>query len=79
MRPRPKSGKAWIAPDGGWMLSLSLSHPTMRILSTMWISFIFGAAAGAVVVSSFHRIGLWGILLPLTLLIVAEVKAKLLG
>jgi len=52
---------------------------TMRILSTMWISFIFGAAAGAVVVSSFHRIGLWGILLPLTLLIVAEVKAKLLG
>jgi uncharacterized membrane protein YoaK (UPF0700 family) len=38
---------------------------TMRILATMWISFIFGATAGSVIVSSFHGIGLWGLVLPL--------------
>ena len=50
---------------------------TMRILATMWISFIFGAAAGSVIVSSFQRIGLWGIVLPLVLLIVAEIRKQL--
>jgi hypothetical protein len=50
---------------------------TMRILKTTWISFIFGAVAGAVVVSSFHSIGLWGIMLPLVLLIVAEIRKQL--
>ena len=47
---------------------------TIQVLAPMWISFIFGAVAGAVIVSSFHSIGLWGIVLPLILLIVAEMK-----
>jgi uncharacterized membrane protein YoaK (UPF0700 family) len=46
----------------------------MQVLAPMWISFIFGALAGAVIVSLFHSIGLWGIVLPLILLIVAEMK-----
>ena len=52
---------------------------TMRILATMWISFIFGAAAGSVIVSSFQSIGLLGIVLPLMLLIVSEMKKKILS
>ena len=52
---------------------------TMRILATMWISFIFGAAAGSVIVSSFQSIGLWGIVLPLVLLIVTEIRKQLPG
>jgi uncharacterized membrane protein YoaK (UPF0700 family) len=47
---------------------------SMRVLAPMWVSFIFGALAGAVIVSSFHSIGLWGIVLPLILLIAAEMK-----
>jgi uncharacterized membrane protein YoaK (UPF0700 family) len=47
---------------------------SMQVLAPMWISFIFGALAGAVIVSLFHSIGLWGIVLPLILLIVAEMK-----
>jgi uncharacterized membrane protein YoaK (UPF0700 family) len=54
--------------------SVSLS---MRILATMWISFIFGAGAGAVIISSFQSVGLLGIVLALVLLIVAETKNKL--
>ena len=50
---------------------------TMKILATMWISFIFGAGAGSVIVSSFQSIGLWGIVLPLVVLIVAEIKKQL--
>lgn len=50
---------------------------TIQVLAAMWISFLFGAVAGAVIVSSFHSIGLWGIVLPLVLLIVAEMKKKL--
>ena len=42
----------------------------------MWITFIFGAVTGAVFVSSFHRIGLWGIVLPLILLILIEMNRK---
>ena len=50
---------------------------TMKILATMWISFIFWAGAGSVIVSSFQSIGLWGIVLPLVVLIVAEIKKQL--
>ena len=52
---------------------------TMTILATMWISFIFGAASGSVIVSSFHSIGLWGIVLPVVLLIVTEIRKQLPG
>jgi uncharacterized membrane protein YoaK (UPF0700 family) len=50
---------------------------TMRILATMWISFVFGAGAGSVIVSSFQSIGLWGIVLPLVVLIVTEIRKQL--
>jgi hypothetical protein len=43
----------------------------------MWISFILGALTGAVIVSSFHWIGLLGIVLLLILLILVEMKRKL--
>ena len=49
---------------------------TVRVLAPMWTSFIFGALVGAVIVSSFHSIGLWGIVLTLMLLIAAEIKKK---
>jgi uncharacterized membrane protein YoaK (UPF0700 family) len=42
----------------------------------MWISFIFGAVAGALIVSTFHGVGLLGILLPLILLIFIEMNKK---
>jgi uncharacterized membrane protein YoaK (UPF0700 family) len=51
--------------------------PTIRVLAPMWISFILGAFAGAVIVSSFNSIGLLGIGLVLILLISAELKTKL--
>ena len=50
---------------------------TIQVLAPMWISFIFGAVTGAVIVSSFHSIGLFGIILPLILLMCAEMKTKL--
>jgi uncharacterized membrane protein YoaK (UPF0700 family) len=50
---------------------------TIQVLAPMWISFIFGALTGAVIVSSFHSIGLLGILVPLALLICVEMGAKL--
>jgi uncharacterized membrane protein YoaK (UPF0700 family) len=49
---------------------------TIEVLAPMWISFIFGAVTGAVIVSSFHSIGLLGIVLPLILLILVEIKKK---
>jgi uncharacterized membrane protein YoaK (UPF0700 family) len=49
---------------------------TIQVLAPMWISFIFGAVTGAVIVSSFHSIGLLGIVLPLILFICAEMKTK---
>ena len=49
----------------------------IQVLASMWISFIFGAVTGAVIVSSFHSIGLLGIVLVLILLIFAETKKKL--
>ena len=50
---------------------------TIQVLAPMWISFIFGALAGAVIVSSFHGVGLLGIVLSLVLLICAEMKTQL--
>jgi uncharacterized membrane protein YoaK (UPF0700 family) len=49
----------------------------IQVLAPMWISFIFGAVTGAVIVSSFHSIGLFGIVLPLVLLIGAEMRTQL--
>jgi uncharacterized membrane protein YoaK (UPF0700 family) len=43
-------------------------------LAPMWISFLFGALAGALMVASFHSIGLLGIVLLLIVLIYAEIK-----
>src|ERR1700719_306777 len=50
---------------------------TIQVLAPMWISFILGAVTGAVIVSSFHSIGLLGIVFPLILLILVEMKKKL--
>jgi uncharacterized membrane protein YoaK (UPF0700 family) len=49
----------------------------IQVLAPMWISFIFGAFRGAVIVSSFHWIGLLGIVVPLILLVCAEIRTKL--
>jgi uncharacterized membrane protein YoaK (UPF0700 family) len=49
---------------------------TIQVLAPVWISFIFGALIGAVIVSSFHSIGLLGIVVPLVLLIGAEMMTK---
>ena len=47
---------------------------TFQVLASMWMSFIFGAVTGAVLVSSFHSIGLLGIVLPLILFILIEMN-----
>jgi uncharacterized membrane protein YoaK (UPF0700 family) len=47
---------------------------TLRVPASMWMSFTFGAVTGAVLVSSFHSIGLLGIILPLILLILIEIN-----
>jgi uncharacterized membrane protein YoaK (UPF0700 family) len=49
---------------------------TIQVLAPMWISFIFGALTGAVIVSSFQSVGLLGIVVPLVLLIGAEMRTK---
>jgi uncharacterized membrane protein YoaK (UPF0700 family) len=49
---------------------------TIQVLAPMWMSFIFGAVTGAVMVSSFHSIGLLGIVLALILLILVEMNKK---
>jgi uncharacterized membrane protein YoaK (UPF0700 family) len=46
----------------------------IQVLAPMWISFILGALAGALMVTSFHSIGLLGIVLLLIVLICAEMK-----
>jgi len=48
--------------------------PAIRVLAPMWISFLFGALAGALMVASFHSFGLLGIVLLLIVLICAEIK-----
>src|ERR1700730_4301635 len=50
---------------------------TNQVLAPMWISFIFGAVRGDLIVSSFHSIGLLVIMCPLILLILVETKKKL--
>jgi uncharacterized membrane protein YoaK (UPF0700 family) len=50
---------------------------TIQVLAPMWMSFIFGAVTGAAIVLSFHSIGLLGIVLPLTLLVLIEMKKQL--
>jgi uncharacterized membrane protein YoaK (UPF0700 family) len=40
------------------------------------MTFILGALAGALIVSALHSIGIMGIVLPLIVLIVAEIKEK---
>jgi uncharacterized membrane protein YoaK (UPF0700 family) len=49
---------------------------TIQVLAPMSIGFIFGAFTGAVIVSWFHSIGLLGIVLPLAVLICAEMRTK---
>jgi uncharacterized membrane protein YoaK (UPF0700 family) len=49
---------------------------TIQVLAPMWISFILGALAGAVMVLSFHWIGLLGIAFLLILLIIVEMKSR---
>ena len=49
---------------------------TIQVLAQMWISFIFGAVTGALIVSTFHGVGLLGILPPLILLILIEMNKK---
>jgi uncharacterized membrane protein YoaK (UPF0700 family) len=51
----------------------------IQVLASMWISFIFGTVTGAVMVASFHSMGLLGIVLVLILLMIAEMKKNLPG
>jgi uncharacterized membrane protein YoaK (UPF0700 family) len=58
----------------------SAKHSTgvaIQVLAPMWISFLFGALAGALMVASFHSIGLLGSVLLLSVLICAETKTNL--
>jgi uncharacterized membrane protein YoaK (UPF0700 family) len=48
--------------------------PAIQVLVPMWISFLFGALAGALMVASFHSFGLLGIVLLLIVLVYAEIK-----
>jgi uncharacterized membrane protein YoaK (UPF0700 family) len=50
---------------------------TIQVLAPMWFSFIFGAFTGAVIVSSFHGVGLLGIVVLLALLVWAEMRTKM--
>lgn len=51
----------------------------IQVLAAMWTSFTLGAFTGAVIVSTFQGIGLFGIVLLLFLLMLAEMKRKLPG
>ena len=58
----------------------SAKHSTgvaIQVLAPMWISFLSGALAGALMVASFRTIGLLGIVLLLIVLICAETKTSL--
>jgi uncharacterized membrane protein YoaK (UPF0700 family) len=48
----------------------------IQVLAAMWMSFACGAFAGAVIVSTFQSIGLFGIALLLLLLTLVEMKKK---
>lgn len=62
-------------------LQKDVSTPSARlaiqVLAWMWVSFIFGAVAGAVLISSFHSLGLLGMVLTLSLLTFVEMKKSL--
>jgi uncharacterized membrane protein YoaK (UPF0700 family) len=65
--------------SGGFLKEDSSGHSAplaIQVLAPMWISFIFGAFTGAVIVSSFHSIGLLGIVVLLILLVYAEIRTK---
>lgn len=47
---------------------------TLQVPASMWMSFIFGAVTGSVLVSSLHTTGLLGIVLPLILFILIEIN-----
>jgi uncharacterized membrane protein YoaK (UPF0700 family) len=55
-------------------LSKGSAPLTIRVLGPMWVSFLGGALAGAIMVTSFHSIGLLGIVLPLLALIFFEIR-----
>lgn len=48
----------------------------IQVLAAMWMSFIFGAVVGAVMVSSLQHIGLFGIVLLLFVLALVEIMKK---
>jgi uncharacterized membrane protein YoaK (UPF0700 family) len=56
--------------------SKNSTHVTIQTLASMWMTFVLGALAGALMISAFHSIGIIGIVLPLIVLIVAEIKEK---
>ena len=53
------------------------SGAAIQILGQMWLSFIVGAVAGAVIVACFQNRGLLFLVLPLIVLIYAEIKSGL--
>jgi uncharacterized membrane protein YoaK (UPF0700 family) len=55
-------------------LAKASTRLTIRVLVWMWVSFTFGAVAGALLVSWLHRPGLLGMALALLLLTFAEMK-----
>jgi uncharacterized membrane protein YoaK (UPF0700 family) len=61
------------SPQGDF--SRDSARQTIQVLAPMWISFILGAFAGAVMVLSFQQIGLLGMAFLLILLIVVEMKS----
>ena len=61
-------------PEG---VSTPSARLTIQVLAWMWVSFIFGAVAGAVLASSLHRLGLLGLALGLLPLTFAEMKKSL--
>ena len=50
------------------------TDPAIHVLAPMWFTFIGGAITGAAIVASFHSAGLLFLVLPLSVLIYAEVK-----
>ena len=52
-------------------------NAAIQIFAPMWLSFLVGAVAGALLVASFHTNGLLVIVLPLVALTIAETKRNL--
>lgn len=65
-KPGSKTESTRLSPDAA-----------IQILAPMWLSFIVGAVAGALLVLSFHTNGLLVIVLPLAALTIAETKRNL--